>query len=104
MELACNSGGRLPGLPVAGTFGLAALLGRSVWCVLVVLLQLAWLNGSAAAPLVPNFPAAHWDTVERSETLGWATNKLAEAHVCAQSIGSAALFVVHQGRVVDDWG
>ncbi|MCX6930711.1 MAG: serine hydrolase, partial [Verrucomicrobia bacterium] len=65
---------------------------------------MAWLPSLAAAPPVPNFPAAHWEKIERPETLGWATNKLAEAHACAQSIGSAALFVVHQGKVVDDWG
>jgi hypothetical protein len=107
MELACNSSGEhpgLPGLPLTGASGPAALRGWPVWRVLVVLLQLAWLPASAAAQQVSNFPAAHWDKIEHPETIGWATNKLAEAHVCAQSIGSAALFVVHQGRVVDDWG
>jgi outer membrane protein assembly factor BamB len=53
---------------------------------------------------VPTFPGAQWEKVDRPEELGWSSNKLAEAHACAKSIGSAALLVVHQGKVVDDWG
>jgi len=70
----------------------------------LALLALAWSNFAFAAPSSPVFPGEHWDKVERPETLGWSSNPLAAAHACAQSIGSAALFVVHQGRIVDDWG
>ncbi len=109
MEPAIDPGSTRADLPPASTrtgpFVPCVAHGRPVRWLLVVLFQLAALYGLAAAPpQVPNFPAAHWEKVERPETLGWSTNKLAEAHACAQSIGSAALFVVHQGRVVDDWG
>lgn len=78
------------------------------WCWtilhLFIAFALAWLNCPLAAQPVPNFPATHWEKIERPEALGWSSNTLAEAHAYAQSIGSAALLVVHQGQVVDDWG
>lgn len=64
----------------------------------------ARLDASPATPSSPVFPGAHWEKVEHPEALGWATNTLTEANAHAQSIGSAALFVVHRGRVVNDWG
>ena len=93
-----------PVLTETGTSAHASLRCSPVWRVLLVLVHLAWLHCYATAEPVPNFPSAHWEKIEHPETLGWATNKLAEAHACAQSIGSAALFVVHEGKVVDDWG
>ncbi len=108
MQPALDPGGKPAGLPPASTktghLAPGAAHGWSARWLLAALFQLATLCGLAAAQPVTNFPAAHWDRVAHPETLGWATNKLAEAHACAQSIGSAALFVVHQGKVVDDWG
>jgi CubicO group peptidase (beta-lactamase class C family) len=65
----------LAALAVAGIVGPAALLGRPGWRILVVLFQLAWLHGLAAAQPVPSFPSAHWEKIEHPEALGWATNK-----------------------------
>ncbi len=70
----------------------------------LALLALAGIAVAFAAPQPPVFPGAHWETIEHPEGLGWSTNTLARAHAFAQSAGSAALFVVHQGKVVDEWG
>lgn len=82
----------------------SSLRGRLAGPVLFLLLELVRPGVPLAAPPGSSFPAAHWEQVGRPETLGWSTQKLAEAHAYAQSIGSAALLVVHQGQVMDDWG
>lgn len=58
----------------------------------------------AAACWAAEFPGEHWNPALPPAQSGWSATNLAAAHQYAQSIGSAALFVVHQGRVVDDWG
>jgi len=70
----------------------------------LALLALAGLAVAFAAPPTAAFPGEHWETIEHPEALGWSTNTLAQAHAFAQSAGSAALFVVHRGKVVDAWG
>ncbi len=50
------------------------------------------------------FPGAHWQQFESPEQAGWSSAKLAVAREYADSISSAAVFIVHQGRVVSEWG
>lgn len=49
-------------------------------------------------------PGAHWQTLEQPEQAGWSPEKLAAARQHAQAIGSAAVFIVHRGQVVSEWG
>lgn len=79
----------------------ATRLGRRV---LLVLWVLACLHLASATPPTPVFPGEHWAKAASPEVMGWSSNKLAEAHAYARAAGSAALFVVHQGKIVDDWG
>ncbi|HPM84544.1 MAG TPA: hypothetical protein PLF81_27755, partial [Candidatus Anammoximicrobium sp.] len=69
-----------------------------------MLLATGWGGLAAAAQPLAVFPGEHWDQVPGPDPQGWSSAKLEAAHDFAQAIGSAALFVVHQGRVVDDWG
>jgi len=78
--------------------------GRSGVVALFALLAAGWIGLAAAAPPSAHFPGAHWDQVPGPDSQGWSSAKLQAVHDFAQAIGSAALFVVHQGRVVDDWG
>ena len=50
------------------------------------------------------FPGAHWKKVEQPEEMGWSSAKLEEAQAHASAIGSAAVFIVHGGCVVSEWG
>jgi CubicO group peptidase (beta-lactamase class C family) len=45
--------------------------------------------------------AHHWEDHDGS---GWSPERLAQARTYAASIGTDALFLVQQGRVVDRWG
>ncbi len=78
--------------------------GRRGALALFALLAAGWLGLAAAAQTPASFPGAHWDQVPGPEPQGWSSAKLKAAHDFAESIGSAALFIVHRGRVVDDWG
>ena len=78
--------------------------GRSGALAIFGLLAAGWLGLAAEAQPLASFPGAHWDQVPCPEPQGWSSAKLEAAHHFAESIGSAALFVVHQGHVVDDWG
>ncbi len=50
------------------------------------------------------FPEAHWQKFDRPEQAGWSSEKLAAARQQADAIGSAAVFIVHRGKVVSEWG
>ncbi len=78
--------------------------GRREVLACFVLLATGWGGLAAAAQPLAVFPGEHWDQVPGPDPQGWSSAKLEAAHDFAQAIGSAALFVVHQGRVVDDWG
>ncbi|MBI5773056.1 MAG: serine hydrolase, partial [Verrucomicrobia bacterium] len=50
------------------------------------------------------FPGKNWSKAGRPEELGWSSEKLAAARQQAGAIGSAAVFIVHRGQVVSEWG
>lgn len=71
-----------------------------LFCLLLFLFAL----GSTNAAAQEYFPGETWETVEAPEAEGWSEERLQEARAYADSIGSAALLVVHEGRIVDEWG
>lgn len=50
------------------------------------------------------YPSASWAKIEQPEALGWSTQKLATARKESESIGSAAVVIVHGGKIVAEWG
>ena len=58
----------------------------------------------AAAPGEAVFPGEHWEKLGNAAEHGWSAAKLDEAHRFAQGVGSAALLIVHRGKIVDEWG
>ena len=67
----------------------------------LLLSPLAALHGASSAAV---FPDKHWESLASPAQHGWSTPRLDEAHQLAKTAGSAALLVVHQGKIVDDWG
>ncbi|MGZ5515359.1 MAG: serine hydrolase [Candidatus Aminicenantales bacterium] len=49
-------------------------------------------------------PSGPWRQLAAPEKAGWSLEKLAEARVFAEKIGSAAVMAVHDGRIVAAWG
>jgi CubicO group peptidase (beta-lactamase class C family) len=50
------------------------------------------------------YPEENWQKAETPEQLGWSSEKLAEARVYSEKIGSAAVMIVDDGVVVAAWG
>ncbi len=50
------------------------------------------------------FPGASWERIDAPEKLGWSPEKLMEAREYSASIGSAAVMIVEDGLVIDQWG
>ena len=50
------------------------------------------------------FPGREWDKLDSPKQAGWSVAKLQEARKFAQTLDTAALMIVHQGLVVDEWG
>ena len=50
------------------------------------------------------FPNREWDKLDSPQQAGWSVAKLQEARKYAQTLDTAALMIVHQGVVVDEWG
>lgn len=73
---------------------------------LAALLLLGLLAGCASDPgaEAPYTPGTAWETVDNMEAEGWSPEGLQAARAYSDSIGSAAVIVVHEGRIVDEWG
>ena len=50
------------------------------------------------------YPGEEWVWADRPESLGWSSEKLAEAQSYSETIGTAAVMIVDDGVVVDAWG
>ena len=50
------------------------------------------------------YPEENWQKAQTPEKLGWSSEKLAEARVYSEKIGSAAVMIVDDGVVVAAWG
>lgn len=71
------------------------------------LLLLATGCGPTPGPLARDatrFPGRHWEKADSPQQVGWSTVGLESAREYADSIGSAAVMVVHNGRVIHEWG
>jgi len=72
------------------------------WAVCAALLLMAIV--SRAAVQASYYPGATWERVASPEAEGWSPERLTAAQAFADSIGSAAVMIVHEGRTVDEWG
>jgi len=61
---------------------------------------LAWMPAQTAQ----RYPGKTWDNARSPEQLGWSSEKLKLARDYSNSIGTAALMIVADGVVVDEWG
>lgn len=75
--------------------------------VLVLLLQACALSDDATYRRVArpgDVPAQRWELVADPAELGWSVEGLAAAKREAQTVGSSAVMVVHDGRLIAAWG
>lgn len=50
------------------------------------------------------YPGEHWEKASRPEALGWSSEKLQLAKEQFEKIGSAAVVIVVDGLILDEWG
>jgi CubicO group peptidase (beta-lactamase class C family) len=70
--------------------------------LLVLVLLLAVAVGSA--PAQTRIPGKSWDRAATPESLGWSSDKLKLAREYAATISTAAVMIVVDGVVLDEWG
>ena len=51
-----------------------------------------------------HYPGQHWEHLSSPEAVGWSSAKLERAQEYSDSIGSAAVMIIHDGRILDQWG
>jgi len=74
---------------------------RSHFIVAIVLLLGLQDSGQAQSPA---FPGKNWQVADHPEALGWSSEKLRVARAYADTIDTAAVMIVADGIVVDQWG
>jgi CubicO group peptidase (beta-lactamase class C family) len=74
--------------------------GATALISLILLLVVA----AAPAPAQSRYPSTSWDRAPSPESLGWSTDKLNLAKAYAATIHTAALMIVVDGVVLDEWG
>ncbi len=63
-----------------------------------------FLLSSFAAFAQQRYPAEHWQKARCPEMLGWSTEKLRLAKEQFEKMGSAAVVIVVDGVILDEWG
>lgn len=58
----------------------------------------------AAAAHADTYPGKTWRSYRSPENAGWSSEKLAQAKALADSFDTAAVMIVHRGRIVYEWG
>jgi CubicO group peptidase (beta-lactamase class C family) len=74
---------------------------RTYSIVVIALLFGLFYSGSAQSQ---SFPEENWQVADRPEALGWSSEKLRAARAYAGTIDTAAVMIVADGIVVDQWG
>ena len=68
-------------------------------------IALVLLAGQAtAAPATAPVPGAEWERIASPEAVGWSAPKLAQVREYSKGIGTSAMVLVVNGRVLDEWG
>ena len=71
---------------------------RLVMATLVCLLAVQPLQSA------DRYPGREWHKLDSPKQAGWSVEKLQEARKVARTLDTAALMIVHQGVVIDEWG
>jgi CubicO group peptidase (beta-lactamase class C family) len=50
------------------------------------------------------YPGQHWSQVKKPEDKGWSSEKLASAKAYADTLDTAAVIIVDDGVIIDEWG
>lgn len=74
--------------------------------------QLCWVAGmflllagqSVAAAATSKVPGAEWERTASPEAAGWSSEKLALAREHSRSLDTAAVMLVVNGKILDEWG
>ncbi len=74
------------------------MLGRLLFIILV-----CW-PGFAPVHAADRFPGREWSRLDSPEQAGWSSEKLQQARELSGTLDTAALMIVHNGVVVDEWG
>lgn len=70
-----------------------------------IALMLALLSAPALeAGVGDGFPTDHWAHAQRPEELGYSSERLKTARALSERMGSAAVMVVVDGVILDEWG
>jgi CubicO group peptidase (beta-lactamase class C family) len=72
-----------------------------VFRVLVVVTLLAGVQRAGAGA---DFPGAEWEWFSSPGEAGYCPDRLEEVRRASEEVGSAAVMIIHQGRVVAAWG
>ncbi|MEO2022915.1 MAG: amidohydrolase family protein [Pirellulaceae bacterium] len=74
------------------------MLGRLLFIILV-----CW-PGFAPVHAADRYPGREWSRLDSPEQAGWSSEKLQQARELSGTLDTAALMIVHNGVVVDEWG
>jgi CubicO group peptidase (beta-lactamase class C family) len=72
--------------------------------VLLATVAMFMASVSKAQPRTDVYPAANWQVSDSPEQLGWSSEDLRAARTYSDSINTAAVMIVDDGIVVDEWG
>jgi CubicO group peptidase (beta-lactamase class C family) len=103
------NGRLLPVDPFRGVQFTMALRSRFMALAAVSLLVVACLPGRgptrpSGPPVDATVPGNQWTRMTRPEDADWFSVRLREARALSDTLGSAAVVIVHRGVVVESWG
>jgi len=71
---------------------------------MALLLVATYLVCLQARSALGDYPGTEWQRYGSATESGWSNERLADAREFSRSLDSAAVVIVHRGKVVDQWG
>jgi CubicO group peptidase (beta-lactamase class C family) len=72
--------------------------------VLTLLFMIGLIAAPSARAATQQYPGKTWTKVRTPEEFGWSSEALTRARQYSDSIGSAAVMLIVQGEILEEWG
>lgn len=70
----------------------------------ILFLFIATLILASSCQKAPEYPGEEWKIADKPEKYGYSSDKLQEAEDYSQTIATAAVVIVKDGVILDEWG
>jgi len=86
------------------SLGKLRMIAKSPFGIILLLVGITVFLSCSDSATMLHYPGKTWETVSSPESAGWSSEKLKEARDYSATINTAAVMIIHNGIIIDQWG